>query len=207
MMKKAVISLLFMTILAGCAAVPQEAVPTPSLTVDNAPEPPATSTPVPTEIKPTRTLIPFTTPTPTDILPLQKMLLTSYFDSPTPTFDATQAVTVTPATAAVCPEVNPDVQFEDGILTPDTSAEDKLAYILNFLNQGGSMEIVLEEINKGQGCSRMYYGDLNGDEESELMAVFYGEVIAATFELIGCTNGEYDNLHTVDLGGMTYFDD
>ncbi len=54
MMKKAVISLLLMTMLAGCAAVPQEAVPTPSLTVDNAPEPTAilisikTLTPSPT---------------------------------------------------------------------------------------------------------------------------------------------------------------
>ena len=114
-MKKAVISLLLMTILAGCAAVPQEAVPTPSLTVDNAPEPTATSTPVPTEIKPTRTPMPSMTPTPTDILPLQKVLLTSYFDSPTPTFDAAQAMTVTPAKAAVCPEINPDVEFEEGI--------------------------------------------------------------------------------------------
>jgi len=200
-LRKLVYHLLFMTILAGCVAVPQEA--TPSLTVDHAPEPTATSTPMPTEIKPSCKPMPSMTPTATDILPLQKVLLTSYFDSPTPTFDAAQAVTVTPAKVAVCPEINPDVVFEEGILTPDTSAEDKLAYILNFLNQGGSMEIVLEEINDGYGCSRRYYGDLNGDEESELMAVFYGDIIAATFELIGCTNGKYDNLHTVDLGGMT----
>jgi hypothetical protein len=38
MMKKVVISLLFVTMLAGCAAVKQEVVPTPPLTVDNAPE-------------------------------------------------------------------------------------------------------------------------------------------------------------------------
>ena len=88
----------------------------------------------------------------------------------------------------------------------DTIAEDKLAYVLNYLNQGGSMEVVLEEIEYRSGSSREYYGDLNGDEIPELLTIFYGSVVPGTFELIGCTNGEYDNLHTVDLGGMLVVD-
>ncbi|MCD4671958.1 MAG: hypothetical protein K8R77_04770 [Anaerolineaceae bacterium] len=206
MMKKVVISLLFVTMLAGCAAVPQEAVLTPSLTVDNAPEPTATSTPVPTEIKPTRTPIPSLTPTATDILPLQKVLLTSYFDSPTPTFDAAQVVTVMPAKVAECPEINPDVEFEEGILSPDISAEDKLAYILDYLNQGGSMEGILENLECSCVPPRGYYGDLNGDDIPELLMRFHSGHFLTSLELLGCVNGEYDNLHTVELGGMATVD-
>ncbi len=197
-----------MTILAGCAAVPQEAVPTPSLTVDNAPEPPATSTPVPTEIKPTRTPMPSLTPTATDILPLQKVLLTSYFDSPTPTLDVAQVMTVTPVEAAVCPEINPDVVFGEGIQwnNIDLRAEERLAYVLYYLNQGGSMEAILEELEYKNGIPQAYYGDLNGDEVPELLMRFYGGHFLVALELLGCVDGEYENLYTVELNGMTRVD-
>jgi len=217
MMKKIVISLLLMTMLVGCEAVPQETVstqgqetpaPTPSLTVDNAPEPTVTSTLVPTEIKPTRIPMPTITPTPTDILPLQKMLLTSYFDSPTPTFDSAQAVTVTPATAAVCPEVNPDVVFGEGIQwnSIDLRAEERLAYMLDYLNQGGSMEALLDYLEYEGGLPRGYSGDLNGDDVPELLMRFYGGDFLVALEFLGCVDGIYEKLYTVELNGMTRSD-
>ena len=213
MLKKTVISLLLMIMLAGCAAVPQEMpAPTPSLTVDNAPETTATSTPVPTEIKPTHTPMPSLTPTATRILPLQKVLLTSYFDSPTPTFDAARAVTVTPAKAAVCPEINPDVVYEEGIFWKDMDmrVEAKLAYMLDYLNQGGSMEPILEDLEYSlsdrSGYRRAYYGDLNGDDIPELIMMFYGGPILGKVEFFGCKNGEYDNFFTIELDGMSMVD-
>ena len=206
-MKNAVLSLLFVTILAGCAAVPQEAVPTPSLTVDNAPQPTVTKTPVPTAIKLTRTPMPSLTPTATRILPLQKVLLTSYFDSPTPTFDAAQAMTVTPATAAVCPEVNPDVVFDMDTFLIDKSTEEKIADMLDYLNLGGSIPPVLEKQgflygeDGNYGYDIEYYGDLNGDDIPEMLLTFYVSIIPGRLEFIGCKDGKYDSLHTIDLHG------
>ena len=118
-------------------------------------------------------------------------------------------MTVTPAKPQGCPAENSDLIFDTEIFIRDQSAEDKAQYILDYLNQGGSIQPILEkleyELNTKHGYRRAYYGDLNGDNIPELFLMFSG-ILPHTFELIGCVNGEYENLYMIDLGGMVYVD-
>ncbi|MAT44869.1 MAG: hypothetical protein CL609_21265 [Anaerolineaceae bacterium] len=192
----------------GCTPQSSESIPRktqPSTTVSVAHSP----TPSQTQNKPTVTftLLPTHTPSPTDILPLEDVLLTPFFYSPTPTFDVAQVKTVTPGIPQVCPTVNTDLVFDRDIFVKDLWYGEKLEYILDYLNQGGSIPPVFGEADPSfadkNGYQHDNYKDLTGDNIPELILTIYGVGGPQTFEIIGCTTKEnYESLYSFDLGGM-----
>ena len=141
-----------------------------------------TPTPKPSEtLTPTQTLQPSPSFTPTT----------------TPTFDAAQIVTRTPAPAALCPIENPALQ-------PDiTTWHLQVGYqlfkaqtALDYMNSGGTIPSVIDAFRKEYGgristpALRM---DVTGDGVDELLITNNASVL-----ILGCQEGEYRNYFQVD---------
>lgn len=209
---KKIFGIIFIIILVGilffgCTPQPSQSISTKtqaSTTVSVAHSP----TPSQTQKKPTLTLtlLPTPTPTPTDILPLEEVLLTAFFYSPTPAFNVAQAKTVTPGTPPTCPTRNTDLVFDRDIFVKDLRDEEKLKYILDYLNQGGTIPPVFGDIDPSFTDTKVYqhdnYKDLTGDNIPEMILTFFGVGGPNSFEIIGCTKENYESLYSIDLGGM-----
>jgi hypothetical protein len=113
----------------------------------------------------------------------------------TPTFDVRTIVTATPAPKAECPEENPSVKmdfkfphkFDD--LVGDFNQIEKVNDILAFLNQGGKMSLVVDELSRGLPTT-FKYKDVTQDGVSDLLMEAYG-VGYHNFYIFACVGGQY----------------
>lgn len=182
-------------ILAACTPATAENTlqPSPSGTPTMAP---ATFTPSQTQIPPTRTI----TPLPT-------------IPTFTPTFDAWTIVTVTPAAKAECPEednsLQPNFKFDDNSI--DIEHE-----ILKYLNDGGSIQKIIDEISKiypyPPRLNNAYaFTDVTKDGIPDLVfdgfPTSYNDVspIYHTFYILSCHNGQYTLFSGEDTIGTALF--
>lgn len=175
-MKKLAFTLLAMIfLLSACGQ------PAPAPVVDDAI---STSSLTPTS---TATLLPSATPT-ASITPLPTI------PTFTPTFDVSTIVTVTPAMAHVCPQINPDTELDT---TSFSGHKEKLfddqifKSILDYLNMGGSWENANAELSNsnkyGRALGTIDEFDLTNDGVKDFIIK-----ILPGFGIYSCKNGSYE---------------
>ena len=123
----------------------------------------------------------------------------------TPTFDSSTIVTVTPAPNAECPKedssIKLDFRFDD--LTIDADQE-----IVKFLNKGGSIQALTNELSKIYSQYYFRFTDITNDGISDL--IFNGfRKLYDTFYILWCQNGQYsvfsgENIIGVAMGNTIY---
>ena len=150
-------------------------------TTTSSPIPTNTSTPVPTET-PTATI----TPLPT-------------IPTFTPTFDTSTITTITPAPKAECPKENrslkPDFQLE-------YYSNDADRKIPEFLNKGGAISIMVNEMSKVYNEYAYRFTDVTNDQTPEL--IFDGfEKLYDTFYILRCQHGQYVVFSGQDAMGVS----
>jgi len=171
----------------------------------------ATPTPFPSDA-PTKkypvlpTLTPIKIPSPT-ISPTGTITPIPTIPTFTPTFDIRTIVTVTPAPAAVCPKINPELVIDLGIdkiracldlaktahTNPGDCANRNIQNdILEYLNQGGDIKKILAQFLLDGQKENVDFGnqDLTGDSVPEL---FFHDVHAMypAYYFYKCDNGRY----------------
>ena len=117
----------------------------------------------------------------------------------TPTFDPSTIVTVTPAPQAECPK-------EDSSLIPDFQiayySDDADKKIPEFLNKGGSINVIVDKISKVYSEHSYRLIDVTNDEIPELtfdgFTGFYD-----TFYILQCQNGHYVVFSGQDVMGVS----
>jgi hypothetical protein len=152
------------------SASPTQLTPTSSLTPTSTPEPSFTPHPTITRA-PTRTqtLTPTNTSTPAPlILPGMPGF------QPSPTYDPSLFPSATPASPPPCPVVNPDVPLPDSIKDKLLNYNDITDETLEFLNQGGSLDVLLQTIismypNEAGSSDLFDRLDFNNDGQAELL--------------------------------------
>ena len=150
-MKK--LMLVFLIILFGLSACApsvealQTSTAAPSLIASRTPELSVTQAPTLT-ITPTRTSVPLT-----------------------PTLDAASLATFTPAPYAICPQTDDTLRLQIGYLlnNPATTAEEVKGAILDFLNNGGTLQAVSEGLAKNPDWAKVFTVDLTNDRLPELI--------------------------------------
>jgi len=116
----------------------------------------------------------------------------------TPTFDISKIVTVTPAEAAVCPNIDPTLQPNLGL--PDKLNQDNPFIIgleksvLSFLNRGGDYHKIITEIRNyyarlGANLPYPIAQDLTGDSVPEI--IMRDESSFHTVHIFSCRQGKY----------------
>jgi hypothetical protein len=150
-----------------------------------------TSTPSPSSTN-TNTSVPTQTPTAT-ITPLPTI------PTFTPTFDASTIVTITPAPKAECPQENrslkPDFQLE-------YYSNDADRKIPEFLNKGGPISIMVNEMSKVYNGYSYRFTDVTNDQTPEL--IFDGfEKLYDTFYILRCQHGQYVVFSGQDAMGVS----
>jgi hypothetical protein len=185
-------------LLTACGGTPLPAQTEPVPVVDT-----ATPSPLPTA---TQTAIPTETPT-ASVTPLPTI------PTFTATFDASTIVTVTPAAKAECPEENnslqPNFKFDDNSI--DIEHE-----ILKYLNDGGSIQKIIDEISKiypyPPRVNNAYaFTDVTNDGIPDLVfdgfPTSYNDVspIYHTFYILSCHNGQYTLFSGEDTIGTALF--
>jgi len=164
-------------ILAGCA---QRETVTPVAVIQQ-----PTGTPSPSPIG-TNTFLPTATPT-LSITPLPTI------PTFTPTFDASTIITVTPAQKAECPE-------NDNSVKPNFEFDNKTGgielKILNFLNEGGSIQTIVTALAKTNNSYKL--ADITNDGNPDLILGGFLMLDANdlpitydTFYILSCRNGQY----------------
>jgi hypothetical protein len=139
--------------------------------------------------------IPSATPLPTYTRTARPPSTVMDIPSSTPTFDPATIVRVTPAEAAVCPGINPSLKPE--IKFPrsqeELSRESDLNLLLsmqNFLNRGGKIEFLLNEIDNSYVANNYRYQDLNDDKIPELL--YWDEAYLSNIYIFYCHAGQYE---------------
>jgi len=165
---------------------------------------PSSEIPIPTVVTQTPTFVPkispvfvSATPTPTMIQPLIRVLQAEILNTPTATFDVSHAATHTPGVAAKCPIENPNLILDKDILFQDIDVQEKEKFILDFLNNGGSMQSIFS-VYTGEG--RTYKGDLTGDGFPELVIPIRRSIYGDLY-FIGCKDGKYQTLYNTPFHG------
>jgi hypothetical protein len=135
-------------LISACAPATQS---TPIPIIDT-----ATPSPLPTAT-PTRIALPSATPT-TSITPLPTI------PTFTPTFDVSTIVTVTPAERARCPEPKSDLsislpQKKEYIPDGDELNNEYIKPILEYLNEGGNPQSLLDELKTKYGSNKQMFGE------------------------------------------------
>ena len=191
----AVIAILIL--VSGCAPTTQA---TPVSVIDNAT---ATPSPIPTA---TQTALPTETPTASNT-PLPTI---STF---TPTFDVSTILTVTPAPKTECPKENnslkPNFKFDDNSI--DIEQE-----ILKYLNNGGSIQTIIDELSKiypdPHRINNAYaFTDVTNDGVPDLIfdgfPISYSDVspIYHTFYILSCRDKQYSLFSGKDTIGTALF--
>ena len=107
----------------------------------------------------------------------------------TPTFDVSMIVTVTPELVAKCPQTNSQVKLEISRVQGYVPETKEIAPpILNFLNQGGDINKLIQMVNQVYGRGRVIVGllqDLTNDSVFEVIIKYPGLLIFT------CDNGQY----------------
>jgi hypothetical protein len=191
-------------ILSACRQVPAGDKPTSSETPIVMQNVTATPSQLPTR---TNTSLPTTTPT-ESITPLSTIPIF------TPTFDTSAIVTVTPAPKAECPQVNtsfkPEEYFPETLnYSSFSSSADK---ILEFLNNGGSGQLLVERLKKVYPKVEYTGGydffDVTGDQVPEFLFIefyFEGKLLIfsckdGTFEQIAALSGDHaDHTYSMEI--------
>ncbi len=105
-----------------------------------------------------------------------------------PTFDATTALTLTPASPETCPPANPDLVPDldawENDCQPLESCPQIAPRILEYLNSGGTLSSVVDSVRQ-HSSGELGVSDLTGDGVPELFFVF-GDLL-----IIGCDDGGY----------------
>ncbi len=104
--------------------------------------------------------------------------------SPSPTLTATP--TIVPKHFGECPAVQNDLAPDFKAVFEKADVWDFATPVLNFLNQGGSPEAVVQAFE--QADERIFTGDLTGDSVPEL------GVFDPFLNVLGCVNGKYESL-------------
>ncbi|MBI9051768.1 MAG: hypothetical protein JEZ00_20265 [Anaerolineaceae bacterium] len=200
-----IIALLMMLLFACRSAAPQ---PTPVPASDTpSPSPSLTMTQSKTP-RPTRTLKPTSTPKPTENRPQPVDLLADFFAEPSPTFDAELAVTKTPSAPQQCPAGNPELVFDPELIFPSydefrsedsgLNMREKQKYLLDYLNNGGDVEPVLQMCQKYESNGSTYCGDLTGDGLPEIMLRIDDFAFQGDYYIFGCLDGAYEEIYTAE---------
>jgi hypothetical protein len=157
-------------------------------------------------IRPTKTLKPTSTPTVTQVCPQPVDLLDDFFVESSPTFDAMLAVTKTPSAPQQCPAENPDLVFDPELIYPAYDAyrsddselrmDEKQDYLLDYLNNGGAIEPVLQMCQQYEIYGMAYCGDLTGDGLPDLMLRIDGFVLQGDYHVFICSDGAYEEIYT-----------
>jgi hypothetical protein len=146
------------------------------------------STPIPTHrpthaASPTKTLIPSHTPRPITPTILPKI--------PTfaPTFDVSTILTVTPAPQAECPQINSQANLVlNEVLDYVPETNEIAPPILDFLNKGGGVNKLIQEVNQVYGRGEVILGtlqDITNDGIPDVIIEYPGLLIFI------CQNGQY----------------
>lgn len=179
-MKPSIMLILLLVLLSACSpALTATPVSTQPLTVAETPTPLLSAVEIPSAT-PTTSETPTLSPTRT-ITPLPTI------PTFTPTFDTRTIVTATPAPKAECPKgdssLKLNVRFDDHTINADEE-------ILKFLNSGGSMKVIVNELAKVYGPSRFRFIDVTNDGQLDL--IFDGFLLGYdTFYIVWCQNGQY----------------
>lgn len=172
--QRVAVILLGLTISLGACNTPSNTAPT------NTPNPITTA-----NLEPTATLAPTIAPTVT-ALPTSTLLPTT---SPT-------GVVNTPANSGVgvCPLVKPRLvpNFGNALSEPYETIELEEP-VLDFLNQGGSPEVLTRLFQMSR--KQLYIGDLTGDGVPEIGVFDY------TLHVLGCMNGQYAVFLEIEYSG------
>lgn len=114
----------------------------------------------------------------------------------TPTFDVSTIITVTPAKKAECPDQNSNLS--PNIFTSKANSneiENLIANILIYLNNGGSTEVLSEELkkvdNNDVAFEHILKNDITNDAIPELILTFQGYVL-----ILYCINQKYEKIFT-----------
>jgi hypothetical protein len=159
--------------------------------------------PTETRVLPTKTasatqaLTPSTTPTkplPSTTTTPKPTSTPTAREEPTATFDTGMAVTYTPAPAALCPDIDPNLNpdFTELLAEPYPHIEQP---ILDYLNTGGSKQSVIAALTTPWMTNpEEFYieRDITGDGVTELIVGFIG------FYVFGCSDGEYTTIFSRD---------
>lgn len=92
----------------------------------------------------------------------------------TPTFDARTIVTVTPAPRAECPKEDDSLKLNFKINDDQTDVSQQM---LKFLNSGGSMKTVVNELTKVSGNSWFKFSDLTNDAQPDLVFIGFQQAV------------------------------
>ncbi len=184
-MKRITITLLigifFLTACAGTAPLPSTVTVSVSNSFTSTPSSTATATqtslPSSTSTSSTPALAPGASVTPLPTIPTF-----------TPTFDARTIFTVTPAPKAECPKEDKSIKLD---FRPDEQSNDVIPKILNYLNEGGSIKIILSLIPSSYYPGSVIFKDLTGDSIPELAYIHYSDPINGGFYIFTCSNGKY----------------
>lgn len=184
-MKKFVFALLAMIVLlSGCG----QSTPVPINENIN-------STP---SLTPTNTAPPLPSATPTaSITPLPTI------PTFTPTFDASTIVTVTPASKAECPkEVTTTIDFlipklldERSVSSPNLINDSK---VLDYLNNGGSLSVLLAELQNSFMSDMYKYQDITGDGVNDLSIAYRLGFEYRDVRIYVCANGKYQSFSAIN---------
>ncbi len=112
----------------------------------------------------------------------------------TPTFDVSTIVTVTPAQKAECPAINPNVQLNISFDIFQDNGRDAInSKVLEFLNQGGSPQLVVRNVRSNKYFSTDFLpeehaieADITGDGVSDLLIA-----PELYYSIFSCKNGSY----------------
>lgn len=105
----------------------------------------------------------------------------------TPTFDTRTIVTVTPAQRAECPKEHDSLKLNFKINDDQTDVSQQM---LKFLNSGGSMKTVVNELTKVSGNSWFKFSDLTNDAQPDLVFIGFQQAVD-TFYILWCQEGQY----------------
>ena len=176
---KRIAQLVLLTVLLAACAAPTADIPSTS------PGPSATQTLTPknTSTALSASLTPDTsTPDTPTVTPLPTI------PTFTPTFDVRTIVTATPAPRAECPEKDDTLRIN---LNFDDLALDVNKEIQNFLNHGGSIDIVVDAMSSVYSQRRFQFVDVTNDSIPDL--IFDGFTQAYdTFYVLWCQDGHYE---------------
>src|SRR5215211_189125 len=125
----------------------------------------------------------------------------------TPTFDASTIVTVTPAPKAECPEEDPSLESNFEFDNRTGGVEQK---ILDFLNEGGSIQKIITAVSRTNNSSRLT--DVTNDGNPDLILGGFlmldanGFPVAYdTFHILACHDGQYflfSGEHTIGIASF-----
>jgi hypothetical protein len=142
---------------------------------------------------------------PTDVKPLEQVLLMDYFATPSPTFDASQVKTAMPAAAESCDIQRNEILFNETILGDFVfTTEEREEYLLRYLAEYGTLDNIREalgyELGDPENGNRVYFGDLTNDGVMDaLLSMSSHGGMSSTLYFVHCMKEKYTLTELFDV--------